>query len=73
MMGHRMKRPPAFSGECMPLSKKSGLERWESGLIHQFAKLAYPNGVPRVRIPLSPRLVDFNGLSLIEGVHALKW
>ena len=26
----------------MPLSKKSGLERWESGLIHQFAKLATP-------------------------------
>ena len=31
------------------------LERWESGLIHQFAKLAYPIRVPGVRIPLSPQ------------------
>jgi hypothetical protein len=30
-------------------------ERWESGLIHQFAKLAYSIRVPGVRIPLSPQ------------------
>ena len=31
------------------------LERWESGLIQQFAKLSYSIRVPGVRIPLSPR------------------
>ena len=30
-------------------------ERWESGLIHQFAKLAYSIRVPGVRIPPSPQ------------------
>ncbi len=36
---------------CRALSQP---ERWESGLIHQFAKLAYPVRVPGVRIPPSP-------------------
>ena len=31
------------------------LVRWESGLIHQFAKLAYGFTVPGVRIPPSPQ------------------
>ena len=30
-------------------------ERWESGLIHQFAKLTYLQWVPGVRIPPSPQ------------------
>ena len=30
-------------------------ERWESGLIHKFAKLAYSIRVPGVRIPPSPQ------------------
>ena len=30
------------------------MEGWESGLIHQFAKLAYLKCVPGVRIPLLP-------------------
>ncbi len=30
-------------------------ERWESGLIHKFAKLAYSYRVPGVRIPPSPQ------------------
>ena len=38
-----------------PERAKLSQERWESGLIHQFAKLAYSIRVPGVRIPPSPQ------------------
>ncbi len=37
------------------LPPQADQERWESGLIHQFAKLAYSIRVPGVRIPPSPQ------------------
>ena len=35
------------------------MEGWESGLIHQFAKLACLNCAPGVRIPLLPQYMFF--------------
>ena len=40
-------------------------ERWESGLIHQFAKLAYSYRVPGVRIPPSPQHNKNHAISVV--------
>ena len=41
-----------------PAPPQADPERWESGLIHQFAKLAYSIRVPGVRIPPSPQSIQ---------------
>ena len=54
---------------------KPNPERWESGLIHQFAKLTYSIRVPGVRIPPSPQskatLGESRGFFICPGVESL--